>query len=87
MFSRFTLGCFITKKKKKKKKEKKKYRNSYRSHHANLGGVGMGSSKKFIADSKGEFANPNFSSISEKLNVHFLNTAAESTWQNGLSKK
>ena len=64
MFSRFTLGCFITKKRKKKKKEKNTEKVIDHIMQTWVG-VGMGSSKKFIADSEGEFANPNFSSISE----------------------
>ena len=35
----------------------------------------------------GKFANPKFRGIYENLNVHFLNTADESPWQNRLCKR
>ena len=40
----------------------------------------MGSPKKFLADNGGELANPNFNSMCEHLNVHLLNSAADSPW-------
>ena len=73
MFSRFTLGCLITKKRKKTETVIDHIMQTWV-------GVGVGSSKKFLADIGGEFANPNFSTICENLNVHFLNAAAKSTW-------
>ena len=44
-------------------------------------GSGLGSPKKILADTAGEFANKRFRDMCENLNIHILNIAAESPWQ------
>ena len=50
-------------------------------------GSGMGAPKKLLADNGGEFANPEFTDMCRNLNVFMMNTAAESSWKNGLCER
>ena len=47
----------------------------------------FGPAKKFLVDNGGEFANANFISMCENLNMSILTTAAESPWSNGLVER
>lgn len=40
-----------------------------------------------MADNGGEFANDKYRSLGENLNIHVINTAGESPWQNGLCER
>ena len=50
-------------------------------------GSGLGSPKKILADNGGEFENERFRDMCENLNIHILNIAAESPWQNGVCER
>lgn len=50
-------------------------------------GDGLGNPQKFLADNGGEFANDKYRSLGENLNIHVINTAGESPWQNGLCER
>lgn len=50
-------------------------------------GSGMGPPKKFLADNGGEFANEEFRSMAENLNIEVLNSAGYSPWQNGVCER
>ena len=50
-------------------------------------GAGLGAPEKFIADNGGEFANNEYRDMAENLNIHVINTAAQSPWQNGICER
>ena len=53
----------------------------------NAGLAFFGHPKKFLADNGGEFANPEYRSLCESMNIEMLKTAAESPWSNGIVER
>ena len=47
----------------------------------------FGSPRKFLADNGGEFANSEYRSMCESLNIEMMKTAAESPWSNGVCER
>ena len=47
----------------------------------------FGSPRKFLADNGGEFANHEYRSMCEAMNIEMMKTAAESPWSNGVCER
>ena len=86
LFSRFSLSQVITRKLPSVIKITKKI-TKCRCCNQNVDCIRIWSSKKFLIDNGGEFANNLYKEMAAHFNVEVCNTGAESPWQNGICER